>query len=69
MEKVRMVLRRTQVAGTQSTLKRAVNLAQTYRGIGDANLANTEIPETGSVTKAGYHAAWRKILVETNRSP
>jgi zinc protease len=68
MDKVRMTLRRNQVAGAQSTLNRAANLAQTYVEFGDANLVNTEYQKLGSVTKADITRVAKKYLVETNRS-
>jgi zinc protease len=68
MDKVRMTLRRTQVASAQSTLNRAANLAQTYVEYGDVNLVNTEYQKLESVTKADITRVAKKYLVETNRS-
>jgi predicted Zn-dependent peptidase len=68
LEKVRMSLRRSQVAGAQSTLNRAANLAVTYVAYGDAGLVNTEYQKLGAVTKADIQRVAKKYLVETNRS-
>lgn len=68
MDKVHMILRRSQVAGAQSTLNRAANLADTYVEYGDANLVNTEFQKLAAVTKADIMRVAKKYLVETNRS-
>jgi len=68
MDKVHMILRRSQVSGAQSTLNRAANLAVTVVEFGDANLVNTEYQKLGAVTKADILRVAKKYLVETNRS-
>jgi predicted Zn-dependent peptidase len=68
MEKVRMSLRRAKVSSAQSTLFRAVNLADSYVEFGDANLVNTEDRQYAKVTKEDIQRVARKYLVETNRS-
>jgi zinc protease len=68
LDKVHMFLRRSQVAGAQSTLNRAANLAQTYVEFGDANLVNTEYQKLAAVTKTDIMRVAKKYLVETNRS-
>ena len=52
----------------QSTLFRAVNLADSYVEFGDANLVNTEDRQYAKVTKEDIQRVARKYLVETNRS-
>ena len=68
MDKVHMVLRRSQVSGAQGTLNRAANLAETYVEYGDANLVNTEYAKLAAVSKADIQRVAKKYLVETNRS-
>jgi len=68
MDKVHMILRRSQVSGAQSTLNRAANLAETYVEYGDANLVNTEYVKLAAVTRADIQRVAKKYLVETNRT-
>jgi zinc protease len=68
MDKVHMILRRSQVSGAQGTLNRAANLAETYVEYGDANLVNTEYVKLAAVTKADIQRVAKKYLVEANRS-
>lgn len=68
LEKVHMALRRAQVSGAQSTLYRAINLADTTVQFGDTNLVNTEYKLYDKVTKDDILRVAKKYLVETNRS-
>jgi predicted Zn-dependent peptidase len=68
MEKVKMALRRSQVSGAQSTIGRAMNLADSYVQFGDAGLVNTEFQKMAKVSKDDIMRVAKKYLVETNRS-
>ncbi len=68
MDKVHMILRRQQVSSTQSTLNRAINLADTTVEFGDPNLVNMEYQKMGKVTKEDIMRVARKYLVESNRT-
>lgn len=68
MEKVRMVARRGQVASAQSTLNRAISLADNYTNFGDPNLINENYQKTTAVTKQDIMRVAKKYLTENNRT-
>jgi zinc protease len=68
LEKVRMQARRQQVASAQSTLGRAINLADTMVNFGDANLVNEQYQKTVAVTKQDIMRVAKKYLTEANRT-
>jgi predicted Zn-dependent peptidase len=68
LEKVRMGARRSQVAGAQSTLNRAVSLADDFVNFGDAGLVNERYQKTVAVTKQDVMRVAKKYLTENNRT-
>ncbi|MBZ5620800.1 MAG: insulinase family protein [Acidobacteriia bacterium] len=68
LEKVRMQARRSQVAGAQSTLNRAIGLADDFVNFGDANLLNEQYRKMTAVTKQDVMRVAKKYLTENNRT-
>ncbi len=68
LEKVRMQARRSQVAGAQSTLNRAISMADDFVDFGDANLINERYQKTMAVTKQDVMRVAKKYLTENNRT-
>jgi zinc protease len=68
LEKVRMIARRSEVAGAQSTLNRAIELADTTVNFGDPNLVNETYKKTIAVTKDDVMRVAKKYLTEENRT-
>jgi predicted Zn-dependent peptidase len=68
MEKVRMIARRSQVAGAQSTLNRAIELADDTVNFGDPNMVNESYKKTVAVTKEDIMRVAKKYLTANNRT-
>jgi len=68
MEKIHMIARRTEVAGAQSTLNRAIELADTAVNFGDPALVNETYKKTIAVTKDDVMRVAKKYLTENNRT-
>ena len=68
MAKVRMIARRSQVANAQSTLNRAVQLADDTVNFGDPNMINETYQKTVAVTKDDVVRVAKKYLTENNRT-
>ena len=68
LQKVRMIARRGEVSGAQSTLNRAIGLADSTVNYGDPNLVNTQNRKLATVTKEDVMRVAKKYLTQDNRS-
>jgi predicted Zn-dependent peptidase len=68
LEKVRTNARRAQIQNAQSTLNRAVELADNTVNFGDPNLINLSYQKIAQVTKEDIQRVAKKYLTENNRS-
>ncbi|HWD00438.1 MAG TPA: pitrilysin family protein [Candidatus Sulfopaludibacter sp.] len=68
MEKVHMIARRSQVANAQSSLNRAIELADATVNFGNTNMVNETYQKTIAVTKADVMRVAKKYLTENNRT-
>lgn len=68
LEKVRTNAHRAQIQSAQSTLGRAVALADSTTNFGDPNLVNATYQKVAAVTKADIQRVARQYLTEGNRT-
>lgn len=68
LEKVRTMAHRMQIQSSQSTLGRAIALADATTNFGDPNLVNQTYQKVAAVTKADIQRVAKKYLTEENRS-
>jgi zinc protease len=68
LEKVRTNAHRSQVQSAQSTLGRAVALADNMTNFGDPNLINLTYQKVSAVTREDIMRVAKKYLVEANRT-
>ena len=68
LEKLRTAARRSQIQSMQSTLNRAVGLADANTNFGDPNLFNLLAQKVAAVTKADIQRVAKQYLTEDNRT-
>jgi len=68
LEKIRTNAHRSQIQSSQSTLGRAIGLADDTTNFGDPNLINLTYQKVAAVTKADIQRVARKYLTEENRT-
>jgi predicted Zn-dependent peptidase len=68
LEKIRTAAHRSQIQSSQSTLGRAIALADANTNFGDPNLVNLTYQKVAAVTKADIQRVAKKYLTEENRT-
>jgi zinc protease len=68
LEKIRTNAHRSQIQSSQSTLGRAIALADANTNFGDPNLVNLTYQKVAAVTKADIQRVAKKYLTEENRT-
>jgi zinc protease len=68
LEKIRTNAHRSQIQSSQSTLGRAIALADATTNFGDPNLVNLTYQKVAAVTKADIQRVAKKYLTEENRT-